>query len=58
MPMSDALKTQCGSLNLTQLIDSPTRPKPKCLEKSTLNDFALTNMPYVLYVYVTSGVFE
>ena len=30
--VSGALKRQCDSLNLTQLIDPPTRPKPTCLE--------------------------
>lgn len=38
-PAIDLLKAQCDSLNLTQLINSPTRPNPKCLQKSTLIDF-------------------
>ena len=53
-PVSDDLKAQCDSLNLTQFINSPTRPNPKCSQKATLIDLVLTNMPSK---YVTTGVF-
>lgn len=42
---SDQIKSFCDSANLTQIIDSPTRPNPKHPEKSTLLDLFLTNVP-------------
>ena len=33
-------------MNFTQLIDSPTRPNPKCPEKSSLIDLFITNNPH------------
>ncbi len=50
----EPLKAQCHSLNFTQLITSPTRPNPKCLQKSALIDLVLTNMSFK---FVESGVF-
>ncbi len=44
-PASDLIKSFCDLANLTQIIDSPTRPNPKHPEKSTLLDLFLTNMP-------------
>jgi len=53
-PISDAFKEQCDILNLTQLINTPTRPNPKCPEKSSLIDLILTNAPFK---YSEIGVF-
>lgn len=44
-PASDAFKEQCDTLNLMQLINTPTWPNPKCHEKSSLIDIILTNAP-------------
>lgn len=44
--ISDNFKSVCDSFNLTQLIDSPTRPNLKCPEKSSLLDLFLTNAPH------------
>lgn len=44
-PALDLIKSFCDSGNLTQSIDSPTRPNPKHPEKSTLLDLFLTNKP-------------
>ena len=41
-PVSDDFKAYCDSLNLFQIVDSPTRPNLKCLEKSPLIDLILT----------------
>lgn len=43
---SDNLKVVCDSLNLTQLINSSTRPNIKNLSKSSLLDLILTNAPH------------
>ena len=51
---SDAFKDSCVSLNLTQLIESPTHPNLKCPDKSSLIDLFLTNVPHK---YSMSGVF-
>jgi len=53
-PASDCFKSFCNTLNLTQLIDSPTRLNLKCFEKSTLLDLFLTNAPHK---YTDRGVF-
>lgn len=45
-PVSDEFKLFCDSVNLTQLVKSPTRPNMKCIEKSTLLDLILTNAPH------------
>lgn len=45
-PVSDNLKSFCDSVNLTQLINSPTRPNLKCPARSTLIDLILTNAPH------------
>ena len=52
--MSDDLKMFCNSMNLTQLIYSPTRQNLKCPDKSTLIDLILTNVPHI---YSAVGVF-
>lgn len=52
--VSDDLKMFCNSMNLTQLINSPTRPNLKCPDKSTLIDLILTNGPHK---YSVVGVF-
>lgn len=39
---------------MTQLINTPTRPNPKCPEKSSLIDLILTNVPFK---YTVIGVF-
>lgn len=51
---SEALKSICDSLNLAQLINSPTRPKLKCTSRSSLLDLFLTNNPHK---YTSTGVF-
>lgn len=53
-PISDSFKSTCDSFNLTQLIDSPTRPNLKSPEKSSLLDLFLTNSPHK---YSEIGVF-
>uniref|UniRef100_A0A3B3BNA3 Reverse transcriptase domain-containing protein n=1 Tax=Oryzias melastigma TaxID=30732 RepID=A0A3B3BNA3_ORYME len=45
-PKSDNLKSVCDSLNLTQLIDSPTHPNIKNPSKSSLIDLILTDAPH------------
>uniref|UniRef100_A0A3P9K1B3 Reverse transcriptase domain-containing protein n=1 Tax=Oryzias latipes TaxID=8090 RepID=A0A3P9K1B3_ORYLA len=45
-PVSDEFKSFCDSINLTQLVNLPTRPNLKCLDKSTLIDLILTNVPH------------
>ncbi|XP_055755262.1 uncharacterized protein LOC129834369 [Salvelinus fontinalis] len=52
--VSDDLKMFCNSMNLTKLINSPTRTNLKCPEKSTLIDLILTNVPRK---YSVVGVF-
>ena len=54
MPVSDAFKALCDSLHLTQIKTSPTRPNPKCPEKSSLIYLLLTNVPFK---YSATGVF-
>ena len=51
---SDNLKAVCDSLNLTQLINSSTRPNTKNPSKSSLLDLILTNAPHK---YTDTGVF-
>lgn len=51
---SDSFKSMCDSYNLTQLIYSTTHQNLKCLEKSSLIDLFLTNIPYK---YSHTGVF-
>ena len=53
-PVSDGLKMFCNSMNLTQLINSPTRPNLKCPDQSILVDLMLTNVPHK---YSAVGVF-
>ena len=53
-PNSDQFKAFCDSVNLTQLIDSPTRLNHKNPSKSTLLDIILTNKPHK---YTYAGVF-
>lgn len=53
-PISDKLKDFCTELNLTQLINYPTRPNVKNPEKSSLLDIIITNPPHK---YIASGVF-
>lgn len=45
-PVSDDFKSFCDLNNLTQLVNSPTRPNLKSPEKSTLIDLILTNVPH------------
>ncbi|KAL7865358.1 hypothetical protein SRHO_G00106050 [Serrasalmus rhombeus] len=52
---SDHLKEICGNLNLTQLINEPTRPNLKEPTKSTLIDLILSNKADKI---TASGVFE
>lgn len=51
---SDDLKAYCLSVNLTQMINIPTRPNSKNQEKSTLLDLVITNMSHK---YSASGIF-
>lgn len=51
---SDGLKTICNLLNLSQLIDSPTRPNIKYPSRSSLLDLIITNAPHK---YTDVGVF-
>ena len=51
---SSALKQLCLELDLTQLIQHPTRPNVKNPAKSTLIDIILTNRPLK---YPQTGVF-
>ena len=53
-PVSDDFKGYCDSLNLFQIVDSPTRPNLKCPEKSSLIDLILTNVPHK---YTAASVF-
>ncbi len=53
-PVSDYFKGQCLSFNLTQVIESPTRLNPRCIDKSSLIDLLITNMPHK---YSATGVF-
>ena len=50
---SSPLKDICDALNLTQLVQSPTRLNLKRMDKSTLIDVILTNSPHK---YSASGV--
>uniref|UniRef100_A0A8C5N2E5 Reverse transcriptase domain-containing protein n=1 Tax=Gouania willdenowi TaxID=441366 RepID=A0A8C5N2E5_GOUWI len=43
---SDEFKRFCDSVNLTQLVNFPTRPNPKSPDKSTLIALFLTNVPH------------
>lgn len=56
-PASDDFKAYCDSLNLFQIVDSPTRPNLKCPEKSSLIDLILTvfliNTQLFLYLQMT-----
>ena len=51
---SDGLKSICDSLNLSQLIDSPTRPNIKYPSRSSLLDVIITNAHHR---YTDVGVF-
>ncbi|KAF3852049.1 hypothetical protein F7725_005404 [Dissostichus mawsoni] len=44
--VSDSFKSTCDSFNLTQFINSPTRPNLKHQDKSSLIDLFLTNAPH------------
>lgn len=44
--ISDHFKVLCDNLNLFQLVDSPTRPNSKSMEKSTLIDLVITNVSH------------
>lgn len=52
-PVFDDFKAQCLSFNLTQVIESPTRLNPRCIDKSSLIDLLITNMlqKYSIRVY-------
>lgn len=43
---SDGLKTICDTLNLFQLVETPTRPNLKDHKKSTLIDLIFSNAPH------------
>lgn len=47
-------KSFCDSINLTQLVQMPSRPNTKNLDKPTLIDLILTNDPHK---FSTLGVF-
>uniref|UniRef100_A0A3B3DM95 Reverse transcriptase domain-containing protein n=2 Tax=Oryzias melastigma TaxID=30732 RepID=A0A3B3DM95_ORYME len=51
---SDEFKSFCDSVNLSQLVNLPTRPNIKNPQKSTLIDLILTNVPHK---YSSLGVF-
>lgn len=51
---SDDFKSLCDFLNHTQTNVSPTRPKMKCQERSTVTYLILTNVPHK---YSATGVF-
>lgn len=53
-PISDDFKGYCYEMNLTQLLNAPTRPNLKYMEKSTLIDLVLTNAPHK---YIATGIF-
>ncbi|KAF1394512.1 hypothetical protein PFLUV_G00001090 [Perca fluviatilis] len=53
-PASDDFRAYCDSLNLFQIVDSPTRPNFKNPEKSSLIDVILTNAPHK---YSTASIF-
>lgn len=53
-PASENIKDLFVSLNLTQLIDTPTRLNPRDHSKSTLLDVIFTNMPHK---YTSTAVF-
>ncbi len=53
-PVSDDFRAYCDSLNLFQIVDSPTRPNFKNPEKSSLIDVILTNVPHK---YSTASIF-
>ena len=53
-PVSDDFRAYCDSLNLFQLVDSPTRPNIKNPGKSSLIDVILT---YVPHKYSTAPIF-
>ncbi len=42
---SDGFKANCDTLNLFQLVESPTRPNLKDSKKSTLIDLIFSNAP-------------
>lgn len=44
--ISDHFKVLCDNLIFFQLVDSPTRPNMKSMEKSTLIDLVITNVPH------------
>lgn len=52
---SNSLKDICDTLNLSQLINSPTRLNSKNMDKSTLLDVILTNSPHK---YSAVGIFS
>uniref|UniRef100_A0A669EJS2 Reverse transcriptase domain-containing protein n=1 Tax=Oreochromis niloticus TaxID=8128 RepID=A0A669EJS2_ORENI len=52
--VSDDFKSFCDSVNLTQLVNLPTRPNIKSPDKSTLIDLILTNVPHK---FLSLGVF-
>lgn len=43
---SDDLKAYCNSMNLFQIVNSPTRPNLKCPENLSLIDLIITNVPH------------
>lgn len=51
---SDSFTSTCDSLNLTQLVNTSTRPNLQCPEKSSLIDLFLTNVPHK---YLDIGIF-
>lgn len=53
-PVSDDFRAYCDSLNLFQIVDSPTRLNFKNLEKSSPIDVILTNFPHK---YSTAFIF-
>ena len=52
--VSEDFKNLCISLNVTQIVDSPTRPNIKSPNKSSLIDHIFTNVPHK---YSSVGVF-
>lgn len=53
-PISDPFKEVCDSLNVSQLLNAPTRPNHRDQTKSTLLDVILTNAPHK---YTATGIF-
>ena len=53
-PVSDDFRAYSDSLNLFQIVDSPTGPNIKNPEKSSLMDVILTNVPHK---YSTASIF-